>query len=417
MMRGNYKLDPPYQRESGAWSLEKKRLFIDSLLNSFDTPKIYIHDISSDKSSSEQYAIIDGLQRMTTIWDFRDNKFTLDDGFKISRDHIMDSRKPHPQPGDSYSDLDQQWQNFFDNVILPITVVKTADDPQYEIEDMFARLNNGEPLNAAEKRNAKGGDMIKIIKNATDHPYFVNKVAIANKRYRHDDHAARIVLMAKTYLSEKQPFTDLKRKHLDTLVDQNKQMTPGDIKKVEETTKKMMNAALPLFDNQDPLLRSNVSVSSMVVFAWTLQARYGHPKLKSLAKDFLEKFEARRLTDRQLPENQRDPLLAGYNERIQQASSDMGNVRWRTEFLIGEFLVQNPDVKLKDKKRLFNQDIKYATWIHGGKICSNCDIDIQDFSDVHADHIDPHSKGGQTTLANLQILCQDCNLQKSDSTS
>jgi len=33
---------------------------------------------------------------------------------------------------------------------------------------------------------------------------------------------------------------------------------------------------------------------------------------------------------------------------------------------------------------------------------------------LHVDHVTPYSKGGETVLANLQTLCQDCNLGKSD---
>ncbi|WP_159600721.1 HNH endonuclease [Agromyces humi] len=33
---------------------------------------------------------------------------------------------------------------------------------------------------------------------------------------------------------------------------------------------------------------------------------------------------------------------------------------------------------------------------------------------THADHIYPHSRGGQTTLSNLQMLCPHHNLAKSD---
>ena len=34
---------------------------------------------------------------------------------------------------------------------------------------------------------------------------------------------------------------------------------------------------------------------------------------------------------------------------------------------------------------------------------------------LHIDHILPFSKGGKSTLENLQTLCEECNLGKSDS--
>ena len=34
--------------------------------------------------------------------------------------------------------------------------------------------------------------------------------------------------------------------------------------------------------------------------------------------------------------------------------------------------------------------------------------------ELHIDHIIPWSKGGETVLENLQTLCSDCNLGKSN---
>ena len=59
----------PYQREGAVWSLEQQQLFIDSLLNGYDVPKIYLHDLRG-KHPTKVYAIVDGKQRLTTIWRF-----------------------------------------------------------------------------------------------------------------------------------------------------------------------------------------------------------------------------------------------------------------------------------------------------------------------------------------------------------
>ena len=34
--------------------------------------------------------------------------------------------------------------------------------------------------------------------------------------------------------------------------------------------------------------------------------------------------------------------------------------------------------------------------------------------ELHVDHIMPYSKGGETVIENLQTLCSDCNLGKSN---
>ena len=35
------------------------------------------------------------------------------------------------------------------------------------------------------------------------------------------------------------------------------------------------------------------------------------------------------------------------------------------------------------------------------------------YNDMHADHIDPWSKGGKTNEDNCQMLCKECNRRKS----
>jgi len=44
--------------------------------------------------------------------------------------------------------------------------------------------------------------------------------------------------------------------------------------------------------------------------------------------------------------------------------------------------------------------------------CAICGDELPE--DWHADHIKPHSKGGQTSVHNMQPTCPQCNLQKSD---
>lgn len=48
-------------------------------------------------------------------------------------------------------------------------------------------------------------------------------------------------------------------------------------------------------------------------------------------------------------------------------------------------------------------------WLSAG-FCQSCGRRL--IGEFHADHIQPHSKGGSTTTKNGQALCAQCNLRK-----
>src|ERR1700683_5350529 len=90
--RDEINVNPEYQRKGGIWTLEKKSLLIDSILNDYDIPKIYFHALGSEEYATGgfRYAVIDGRQRLETIWSFMDGSFTLADDFEYQRDTEID---------------------------------------------------------------------------------------------------------------------------------------------------------------------------------------------------------------------------------------------------------------------------------------------------------------------------------------
>ena len=55
-------------------------------------------------------------------------------------------------------------------------------------------------------------------------------------------------------------------------------------------------------------------------------------------------------------------------------------------------------------------DVKLVVWARDGGACVRCGAK----QNLHFDHIIPVSMGGGNTEANIQILCQTCNLKKSN---
>lgn len=56
------------------------------------------------------------------------------------------------------------------------------------------------------------------------------------------------------------------------------------------------------------------------------------------------------------------------------------------------------------------EDVKLLVWARDGGACVRCGSK----KELHFDHIIPVAKGGGNGEANVQILCQSCNLQKTD---
>jgi hypothetical protein len=56
------------------------------------------------------------------------------------------------------------------------------------------------------------------------------------------------------------------------------------------------------------------------------------------------------------------------------------------------------------------EDVKLLVWARDGGCCIRCGSK----QELHFDHIIPVAKGGGNSAKNIQLLCQTCNLKKSD---
>ena len=82
------------------------------------------------------------------------------------------------------------------------------------------------------------------------------------------------------------------------------------------------------------------------------------------------------------------------------------------------FSSQHADVEL-DPIRFYPRSLtkeiyKLEKANNGQVICRICNKPIESFSDCSADHIVPYSKGGKTTLSNMQLAHKSCNSKKRD---
>ena len=91
---------------------------------------------------------------------------------------------------------------------------------------------------------------------------------------------------------------------------------------------------------------------------------------------------------------------------------------WPNEIFIVEKLkltVIKGKAKRKQRKRThIPKGMKHEVFKRDNWTCVECGARKEDGAILHVDHIIPVSKGGTDELSNLQTLCKDCNLNKSD---
>lgn len=79
---------------------------------------------------------------------------------------------------------------------------------------------------------------------------------------------------------------------------------------------------------------------------------------------------------------------------------------------IVEEITKETEIVFKHKtKRLPSERLKVQVLMRDGNKCRLCGITVTG-DNIHFDHIQPWSKGGETVLDNIQVLCQKHNLAK-----
>jgi len=325
---------PPYQRESAVWSLDKQQLFIDSLLNGYDVPKIYLHDLRGEHPT-KVYAIVDGKQRLTTLWSFLTDGFALADDFRIESRNVppeLPEDAVTPVAGQRFSELDPRWRSVFEDTFLSVVLIRHATDE--DIEDLFSRLNNGEPLNAAEKRNAMGGDVVRLIREVGARPFFRDRLHFSNGRHQHYDLAARLLAIEWARAQGQTAIPDLRGPALDTFARANRRL-PGDAgPALLATVDATLDRLDAVFAPRDPLLGSPAQALLAYLFVGEAlpEVKPGRAAVDRV-RTFLEWFGRTRLAALDLPESERDPALVEFSELSQHGTNEQRNVERRLAIL------------------------------------------------------------------------------------
>lgn len=171
--RGRLNLNPPYQRRS-VWNREYQEFFIDTIILDFPAPAIFLYE-EIDESGIATYNVVDGKQRLTTIFTFIDNIFCVS---KTSDKSDLQEKY--------FADFDKDQKSLFWSYSFSVEYLPTSD--LSIINNIFNRINkNVAKLTAQELRHAMfSGDFITSVETCTDRLFSLAKdfPRIAHKSMR-----------------------------------------------------------------------------------------------------------------------------------------------------------------------------------------------------------------------------------------
>ncbi|AFZ01946.1 DUF262 domain-containing protein [Calothrix sp. PCC 6303] len=138
-----YILNPEYQRRK-RWNNTRKSRLMESFIMNVPIPPIFLYEVSYSI-----YEVMDGLQRLTAIYDFYKGKYNLE-GLEYWRE--LNGRNYQNLPEQIKRGIDRR---YLSSIVLLQETAKSAEEADFLKQIVFERLNSGgEQLTAQETRNA-----------------------------------------------------------------------------------------------------------------------------------------------------------------------------------------------------------------------------------------------------------------------
>ncbi len=434
----DYVTRPPYQRKS-VWSKKKKQALMDSLFRGYYIPRLVIREVRlSDNQTLNE--IIDGQQRITTVQEFFDNKYSLPKSLKDLDETL---------PGLYFKDLDSDIRRFISKSLkYEADIIKNIDSPndathQIIATEIFWRLQQGESLNYMEVAHAQLSSLTRnfIVKYSDDQTFdydnytpidynkdkekFFSLLDVDNTRMKHLQFMARFIMMEIA-----NGYTELSDRKIEEFIN-NAKIDNGignvSFEKTPEAvaTLKTLRIFYSIFEN-DPMIEDNSSIKelsveyfiiSMYLLIRHLNKYYVLDDLtKKTIREFIYSFYKRWKTYDEFV----DTDLLTFSNRRQQGEKDLEARDIILRQIFFQYLKDNNSELIeKDSQRAFSELQRILIYREGKGLCQECLREGKteseakvNWSNFQADHVIPHSKGGQTTLSNAELLCSYHNQSK-----
>lgn len=381
--------NPDYQR-SEVWDKKNKQKLIDSILRGYSIGIMFFKERKDKKIE-----VLDGQQRIKTIGEF------VCGGLETSRVYTKDFYRKR------FSDLKNDFNRYsnFKKYKVYYFLVDAADQV---ISDIFIRLQEGKPLNSAEKLNALRGEMRDFVYKISQHGLFT-KVQIPKNRF-----AVRFICAQLAYLEKESRPDDLffprpSYTNLKKFYDLYEAELPKvGRKKINSTVSSILDFLYKSLKKDARVIQTSSDFLTIYLLASNLVQRYVTKSKERNFRDFIINFYSR------VAEARTGELLDS-NDPVYRYALAIGtgltseNLKTRYEIVSSEFFSKIPKLVKKDPKEEFDINQKLAIYYNKDKrVCGFCKNQVA-WEDKSFHHIKFRSLGGPTIIDNGQLMHKKCH--------
>lgn len=394
--RGRLNIQPSYQRKY-VWDVKKASQLIESILLGIPIPIIYLAE-----DQDGHVNVIDGQQRLTSLFSFIDGKFPSGRTFKLTGMNVFSDLQ-----GKTFKDLsDAQQSTIFEYPLRTITFTKDSDpELQYEI---FSRLNTGSvALNDQELRNCiYRGPFNDLIKDLAENEDFRKLLGLKEAHPRMKDVELVLRFLSfykKTYINYASPS----KSFLNDMMREYRSASETDLRKMAEAFKRAVANTKTLLGDH-AFRRFYIGTENEKDGYW--DTKILNISLYEVTMDSMARIEPNTLM-RHLDEL-REGIISLMTENqdfilsISRASADriavQGRFKLWNDMIDG--IVQNDSAQprcfpFELKKKLFDAN----------PVCAICGQQISCIDDAAVDHIEQYWAGGKTIPENARLTHRYCN--------
>lgn len=396
---GDIDLQPDFQRQF-VWDKKKASALIESILLEIPLPVVYLAEDDTSKLT-----VIDGQQRLTSIFGFYDGKFPDGTDFRLSSLKVLKQYNKM-----FFKDLPDEIKRKFKNyTIRTITISKNSGkDIKF---DIFERLNSGSvALNDMELRNCiYRGKYIDFIKELSKNSLFRKLVGLRQeeKRMKDVELVLRFLAFSHTnYLDYSAPIKKFLNEDCEKYKNQGSKELDDDLQRF----KKALELVNSLFgehsfkryyrDQKNSTCRwedTKFNVSLFDIFMWVFSRQ--------------DKNKVMRNADL-IREATMDLMVNSweFEDAITKATS--GNKQVQIRFDMYRKLIESILDKDETQERCFSLELKKEMF-EKNPVCAICGQKIMNVEDAAIDHIQQFWMGGTTTPDNARLTHRFCNNSRS----